>query len=274
MHKADVEPPQPEKKTCQARNVQVTQGGFYLRNWGAALRWASLLALICAVSSGCARRPRAARPPVRVGWTQTGIASWYGYPYHGRCTASGEVYDMHGFTAAHRTLPFDTWVRVKNLRNGLQTEVRINDRGPFVRGRIIDLSRAAAEAIDMIGPGTARVRLRVIRPPAQPTLREAYGVQIGAFADTRNARQLAERLSKRHRSVRLIPREADQVLWRVVVGEEPTMEAAAALARELSRQFPDAFVVRLDSPVVDRRRSASCASQTTSEEVLNSAGSW
>lgn len=94
------------------------------------------------------------------------MASWYGHPYHGRPTASGEIYDMERDTAAHRTFSFGTWVRVVNLSNGKHTEVRINDRGPFKRGRIIDLSRSAAREIDMIGPGTAKVRVTVI--PARP----------------------------------------------------------------------------------------------------------
>ena len=124
-----------------------------------------VLALLAALySSGCAQHPRVARP-VSIGHSETGVASWYGDPYHGRKTASGEVYDMNRFTAAHQSLPFGTWVEVANLTNGKRVTVRITDRGPFVHGRIIDLSRAAAERVDMLGPGTARVRLRVVRAP-------------------------------------------------------------------------------------------------------------
>jgi len=100
------------------------------------------------------------------GWTETGIASWYGNPYHGRTTASGEIYDMEAMTAAHRTLPFHTIVLVENLRNGRSTTLRINDRGPFVRGRTVDVSRRAARELDLIGPGTAPVRLTVLDSPA------------------------------------------------------------------------------------------------------------
>src|SRR4051794_24288993 len=105
--------------------------------------------------------PRAPRTPVVVqpGQTEEGVASWYGHPYHGRQAANGEIYDMEKMTAAHRTLPFDTWVRVYDLDNQRTTDVRIIDRGPFVGGRIIDLSHAAAQEIGMIGPGTARVRI-------------------------------------------------------------------------------------------------------------------
>jgi rare lipoprotein A len=95
-----------------------------------------------------------------------GIASWYGRPHHGRRVASGEIYDMHRLTAAHRTLPFDTIVLVQNKRNGREVNVRINDRGPFVKGRVIDLSYAAAKALDMLVPGTAPVRLKVVRSKA------------------------------------------------------------------------------------------------------------
>src|SRR5579885_1175093 len=122
------------------------------------MRMVCAVALAATVLSGCAhkRRARSRTPPAplpaRVGATETGIASWYGYPYHGKQAANGEIYDMEKLVAAHRTLPFDTWVRVENLDNGKEVEVRIIDRGPFVAGRIIDLSHAAARAIGMIGP--------------------------------------------------------------------------------------------------------------------------
>jgi rare lipoprotein A len=96
-------------------------------------------------------------------WTQEGVASWYGEPFHGRTTASGETYDMEAATAAHPTLPFGTRVRVENLDNGRAFTVRINDRGPFAKERILDVSRRAARELGMLGPGTARVRITVIR---------------------------------------------------------------------------------------------------------------
>ncbi len=104
-------------------------------------------------------------PSVEVGWEERGIASWYGDPFHGRQTASGEVYDMNAPTAAHQTLPFGTVVRIENLDNGTSTEVRINDRGPFVQGRIIDVSRRGARELGLIEPGTAEVRITVIEAP-------------------------------------------------------------------------------------------------------------
>lgn len=101
----------------------------------------------------------------RIGETQTGIASWYGNPYHGRRAANGEVFDMNKLTAAHRKYPFDTVVRVRNLSNSREVDVRITDRGPFVRGRIIDLSRAAANEIDMVNAGITKVKVKVIAVP-------------------------------------------------------------------------------------------------------------
>src|SRR3954467_10727242 len=122
-------------------------------------------------------------------YTETGVASWYGHPYHGRIAANGERYDMEQLTAAHRTLPFDTWVRVVNLLNDKAVDVRITDRGPFVDGRIIDLSRAAARAIDVIGPGTAKVRVEVTSMPS--TVKAGvYGVQVGAFREQENAERM------------------------------------------------------------------------------------
>ncbi|GAB5410804.1 MAG: hypothetical protein BalsKO_31690 [Balneolaceae bacterium] len=121
---------------------------------------------------------------------ETGEASWYGPDFHGRQTANGEKYDMNGLTAAHRTLPFNTQVLVENLDNGKTVEVRINDRGPFAKDRIIDLSKGAATKVDMIGPGTARVRIYIIgdNENLPSNIKEAkYTVQLGSFADKASA---------------------------------------------------------------------------------------
>ncbi|MFN7925647.1 MAG: septal ring lytic transglycosylase RlpA family protein [Bryobacteraceae bacterium] len=120
--------------------------------------------IVIALASSCSKRSAKIFSP-KIGAKQTGIASWYGERYQGRATASGERFDMNLHTAAHRKYAFGTWVRVENLDNGNVTEVRINDRGPFKRGRIIDLSRAAAGSIDMLRAGTARVRIIVIPAP-------------------------------------------------------------------------------------------------------------
>jgi rare lipoprotein A (peptidoglycan hydrolase) len=147
------------------------------------------VALIALLASGCAHRSaRITKPvaPARIGSTETGIASWYGIPYHGRASASGEIYDMEKLTAAHRTLPFETWVEVTNLSNGKRVDVRINDRGPFIHGRIIDLSQAAARDIEMLGAGTTRVRLKVIRRPSgEPDVKIVPDVKIFDVASRR-----------------------------------------------------------------------------------------
>jgi len=138
--------------------------------FAAPVRIATLACVFALLISACgkhkvARAPAAPVRPAKIGSTETGEASWYGVPYDGRRAASGEIYDMEKFTAAHRTLPFQTWVEVTNLGNGKHVEVRITDRGPFKDGRVIDLSKAAARQIEMLRAGTAKVRLRVIEPP-------------------------------------------------------------------------------------------------------------
>lgn len=179
---------------------------------------------------------------------ETGLASWYGHPYHGRPAANGEIYDMESFTAAHRTLPFGTCVRVTNLTNQKVVEVRIIDRGPFVDGRIIDLSHIAAEKIDLIGPGVAPVRLDVVSLPEIPAADNRYAVQAGAFLDKARAERLRDLLERDYGPARLVLRGGDQALWRVLVGNEPTESAAQALASKVRQQAGNAFVVRLDSP--------------------------
>jgi rare lipoprotein A len=212
-----------------------------------------LTVLILAGLSGCAHKHRAQRIPpppaaVQAGYTETGMASWYGHPYDGRRAAGGEIYDMEQMTAAHRTLPFNTWVRVQNLENDRSVEVRINDRGPFVDGRIIDLSHAAARALQMIGPGTARVRLQVMRSPA-PAAEGLFAVQVGAFQDRRNAERIRQRMESRYGVARVVLRDGTPGLWRVLVGAENSEDAADALAGRIRRESREsnAFVVRLDS---------------------------
>jgi rare lipoprotein A len=197
--------------------------------------------------AGCGRKKvRTAKPP-RIGATETGVASWYGHPYHGRRAANGEIYDMETLTAAHRTLPFETWVRVRNVSNGRTVDVRIQDRGPFVGGRIIDLSHAAAQKIEMIGPGTAKVKLTIIAPPKhlekQP---ELFAVQTGAFRDKARAEAMRAPL-ERFGPVRLVERRGEGTVWRVLVGEKATEAEAEALAGSIRSSGVDALVVRLDA---------------------------
>lgn len=154
-------------------------------------------------------------------WSEQGVASWYGPGFDGKRTASGEVYDMEQMTAAHKRLPFGTRVQVDNLDNGLRTEVRINDRGPFVDDRIIDLSMAAAREIDMLGPGTARVRISVVEMSA---MLSCSMVQVGAFADAANAAGVAE--SFRDRGLAVAVRVGADGLSRVYLGPYDDLEQA------------------------------------------------
>lgn len=135
------------------------------------------------------------------GFKERGIASWYGPDFHGKLTSTRETYDMHQMTGAHKLLPLPTWVEVTNLANGRRVTLRINDRGPFVDDRIIDLSYAAAQALGVVGPGTAEVEVRAIDPPANapsPALLAgpvaATWLQVGAFGQRENAERLRARL--------------------------------------------------------------------------------
>jgi rare lipoprotein A len=144
--------------------------------------------------------------PTSAGYVQRGVASWYGPDFHGLSTSNGETYDMHAMTAAHTTLPLPTWVEVTNLVNGKRVVVRVNDRGPFVDNRLIDLSFAAATALDMVRTGTARVEVRAVAPPLDSYRTgaavaatsvapvEQMFVQIGAFSEAENAERLVARL--------------------------------------------------------------------------------
>jgi rare lipoprotein A len=183
----------------------------------------------------------------RLGDAETGLASWYGHPYHGRAAANGEIYDMEKLTAAHRTLPFNTWVRVHNLANGKTVEVRIIDRGPFIDGRIIDLSHAAAREIELIGPGVAQVQVEVIRAP-EPVVSSLFAVQVGAFRDRANAERVRAGMEGRYGSARLVERPGSPVVWRVLVGSERSESDATALADRIRREASEknsAFVVRM-----------------------------
>lgn len=153
---------------------------------------------------------------------------------------------MHLFTAAHRTLPFNAVIRVTNLSNGMQTEVRINDRGPFVANRVIDLSLSAAQAIGMVGPGTASVRLEMIAGP-NPQL-GYFGVQVGAFTVEANAEKLRAQLSARYSAVSVVTYDSPTgTYYRVRVGRVPTEDAANQIAVQLQSEHFTTFVVRLDN---------------------------
>ncbi len=215
-------------------------------------RRGALLAISLAVlaPAGCGRRKAGvslpAAPRVSIGMTEEGMASWYGHPYHGRPTTSGEIYDMEKLTAAHRTLPLGARVRVENLSNGRTVEVRINDRGPFDKDRIIDLSHAAARRIAMIGPGTARVRLTVIGLPETPSP-GFYAVQVGSFQSRGNAERLRSRMAREHGAAVIRSYESGRGLfYRVLVGHESDWNAANALVEKLRRENFTPLVIRID----------------------------
>lgn len=209
-----------------------------------------LAVLVAAAGCGRSQPVRATVPPAPVPgvYVEQGIASWYGIPFHGRRAANGEVYDMNQPTAAHRTLPFGSMVRVTNLDNGRQTEVRVTDRGPFVDGRVIDLSFAAARAVDMVGAGIARVRLELLSAGRAPARAGAFTVQVGAFRQRENAERLREQLMARYDPVYIQDFDAPNgYFYRVRVGRVPTQQGAEQLAEQLaSRERVRAFVVRLD----------------------------
>lgn len=208
-----------------------------------ALRWRAAfgLALLALLALGAAcTTVRAPSPEV----IERGQASWYGGKFHGRRTASGEVFDTHRLTAAHRTLPFGTLVEVRNLDNDRTVTVRINDRGPFVRGRVIDLSHEAARQIGMVGPGTAKVELAVVAAPelAGEALRARpfYTVQLGAFFEPERAAALSSELAPAYPAVAV---RTDGNWHRVQVGEFAHRRAAERLRRELADLGFTALVV-------------------------------
>jgi rare lipoprotein A len=209
---------------------------------------ACFLAAILALSS-CSKKniSRASVPRAIIGHTEQGIASWYGDPYHGRRAANGEIYDMEKMTAAHKTIPFETWVRVRNLSNKKICDVRITDRGPFFDGRIIDLSRAAARSIDMIGPGTARVKLTVIKPPNGFMYPEFFYVQAGVFRDRSRAESLSRELGRKYEYAKVFETADGAGKWRVLVGKEISMTVAKDLAKKVRADAPGAIVVKLDT---------------------------
>jgi len=195
-----------------------------------------------------ARPSRSKTPPAPapVGYAEQGNASWYGNPFHGRRASNGEIYDMYKLTAAHRTLPFETVVRVTNLNNGKSTTVRITDRGPFVNDRIIDLSMAAAREIESIGPGVVPVRLEVLGNV--DVTAGFFTVQVGAFRDRNNADRMRDRLSLSYSPIYIQQYDSpDGIFYRVRVGKisgEPEAQQFAEKLRDTENFTP--FVVRLD----------------------------
>ncbi|RZJ34368.1 MAG: septal ring lytic transglycosylase RlpA family protein [Brevundimonas sp.] len=211
-------------------------------------------------------RGRWYRPSEQPDYDQTGAASWYGDQFNGRPTATGERFDMYAMTAAHKTLPLPGLVEVTNLSNGRTIVVRINDRGPFVDGRIIDLSRGSADALGMLQQGVAEVRVRYLGPaprlgsaqplqyaaaaapaPAPPRPEPAaeagtFWIQAGSFADRRAARRVADRLGDR--ATVDVAGQGDSPLYRVLVGPWPDPNAAEhARQAVMARGYADALLI-------------------------------
>ena len=200
---------------------------------------------------GCTTAPRPIDrfPGYPIGFVERGMASWYGPGFHGNKTANGERYDMSKLTAAHRTLPLGSVAVVHSLTSGREVRVRINDRGPFARGRVLDLSLAGAQALGMVGNGTDQVELRVVDYNSRPEGMGVLRVQVGAFADLQNARALFAQVQRDFADGRIIQIDLPEGRrYRVQIGRfltEPEAQMAAGrLDRTLNLQ---SFVVRDDS---------------------------
>lgn len=166
---------------------------------------------------------------------QDGLASWYGDDFHGKLTSSKEIYNMHALTAAHKTLPFNSRVRVSNLLNGRSVVVRINDRGPFVKGRIIDLSYAAAKALDMVESGVVPVRISVLEHLSPKKSSQKYFVLAGSFVEKDNAKALRRKLLKRFRRVEIKAVIVRSCLYYRVKIPARGLEDATKISHKLSR---------------------------------------
>ena len=195
--------------------------------------------------------------PHSEGFRQRGMASWYGRDFHGKKTSNGEIYNMYAMTAAHKTLPLGTYVRVHNLENNRNVVVRINDRGPFVRGRVIDLSYSAAKDIGIVGPGTARVEVVAMGRrmsssggttstyTAEDYSHGKFTFQVGAFLDRGNAERQKRELAQRYKNAHIaVYDRGDKIFYRVRVGRFTTLQEAIQQEEILIQDgFPDAILV-------------------------------
>lgn len=212
-------------------------------------------------STSASKAPRSAKTkPYRVmgrtyyplqtaaGYNQVGIASWYGKDFHGRKTANGEIYDMYGVSAAHKTLPLGTRVRVSNLENGREVVLVVNDRGPFVKGRLIDLSYGAARRLDIVEKGTAQVRIKAIGTAPSPTAnmasRSLYHVRVGAYSNKDNAvRTHRELVNAGLKGARIATINSNgRTLHVVQAGSYSDKAKAERMLRQLRRQFPSSYI--------------------------------
>jgi rare lipoprotein A len=210
-------------------------------------------AAICATLAGCAARSPARSsapsaspaPPFSQGTSLEGVASWYGPGFHGHRTSSGAVYDQEDLTAASLLFPLGTHLLVTNLANDRSVEVMINDHGPYVQGRQIDLSHKAARLLGVIGPGTARVRMDVLATPAGgPAIGERYFVQVGSFADSDNARRMQQRLAAAFPDVHIETAAAGANLYyRVRMGAFMNRDDAESRAQRVASAGYSAVII-------------------------------
>ena len=179
-------------------------------------------------------------------YSETGLASWYGPPYHNRVGANGQVYDENGLSAAHRTLPMGSLIRVVNVRTGQSAVMRVTDRGPFVPGRILDLSLAAAKAVGLYRAGVGEVRVDVFSTPKPMDEGGRWCVQIGAFSHEKSALQLQNRLEREYRTANVIEFQGPTGYWVRIRPENDNRTQAVAIAHRLQPAEGEAWLVRLD----------------------------
>ncbi len=187
--------------------------------------------------------PAPAPDPIRI-YREMGTAAWYGKELHGRKTANGDTFDMYALTAAHRTLPLGTIIRVTNLDNFKSINARINDRGPFIKSRFLDLSYGAAKELGFAAQGTARIRIETVEPERDQA---RYTVQAAVFTEEENALRLKERLNKRFEVVTIVPYETNVALfYSVRVGSYASEERAEQIAGKMTLEGLEPIVVRKD----------------------------
>lgn len=177
------------------------------------------------------------------GDVQKGLASWYGADFHGKRTSNKEIYNMYAMTAAHKTLPFGTYVKVTNLENGRSVVVRINDRGPFVKGRIIDLSYAAAKKLGMSNTGVVPVKIKVLKRYSPKKSSQKFCVQVAAYSLKKNAKILKKKLQKKFWNVYISKlKTSSQTYYRVRI-KARSMKSAEKIAKKLLKQGYKAHVL-------------------------------
>lgn len=179
-------------------------------------------------------------------WADTGLASWYGPPYHNRRGANGEIFDTNQLTAAHRTLPLNSVARITNVKTGNSTFVRITDRGPFIEGRILDLSLAAAKAVDVWRPGIATVKIEVMQAPSSIEEGGRWCVQIGAFTDKREATKLKDKLTRKYHTAQVLQFTGPTGDWVRIRPLSDDKKRAQEVARDTKATQGAVFLVRLD----------------------------